>query len=644
MNIGDVKIENFLTVKEAEFSLSNIGLTLIQGENKTTLSADSNGAGKSSLADAVCWGIWGVTARGESGNAVIRHKTKLAKVSVEIVDDTGIIYLIERTRKKGSGVTSVTRFESDGTETSLTGGTEKLTQAVIQSIVGCSEDVFRAANYIGQDKLIMLPGMTDKYLKMIVEEAAGVNALNEAHMEARRLMSEAQTLEASNDASLSSARFTLSTLTDRLTETKGKMDTFEVNRKAKIASLQELFQGYMKNIHAVMLKNLEEITDDPKAYQERIDKGKEAISGAFAKFADQTAKNTAAVQQLNAAQSNLKTVRDELARYQATEIAKKHDIETVKDRIGTKCSHCGSTITFDNIESAKAHAEAAWHHVVDQIDVISDRVTKWEEIVQEKEKCVAKNPAPDLDDLNRKRALLDRREKEFLAALDGVRQAEEAKENRLKEIASVENEINPHRAIFDRDKSDYKLTAEKIAKMETEALAIQHDVDVAKKTVQVFGAAGVRAQILDQVTPFLNERTARYLSTLTDGDITALWTTLTTDSKGALKEKFSIEVTHIKNGAGFNGISGGERQRVALACAFALQDLVATRATKPVHLLIADEIDDAMDTAGLERLMSILQEKAKERGSVLVISHNDLKSWIGNVWTVTKTDNGSVVK
>jgi DNA repair exonuclease SbcCD ATPase subunit len=77
---------------------------------------------------------------------------------------------------------------------------------------------------------------------------------------------------------------------------------------------------------------------------------------------------------------------------------------------------------------------------------------------------------------------------------------------------------------------------------------------------------------------------------------------------------------------------------VRIACALALQDLVARRATKPIELFVGDEIDDALDPAGIERLTTILEEKARERGSVFIISHSDLKDWIRNTITVTRKD------
>jgi DNA repair exonuclease SbcCD ATPase subunit len=69
----------------------------------------------------------------------------------------------------------------------------------------------------------------------------------------------------------------------------------------------------------------------------------------------------------------------------------------------------------------------------------------------------------------------------------------------------------------------------------------------------------------------------------------------------------------------------------------ALQDLVASRASKPINLFIADEIDDALDVSGLERLMGILEEKGRERGTLVLISHNDIGDWVRNVSKVTKS-------
>ncbi|MDN9032308.1 exonuclease, partial [Enterobacter hormaechei] len=76
----------------------------------------------------------------------------------------------------------------------------------------------------------------------------------------------------------------------------------------------------------------------------------------------------------------------------------------------------------------------------------------------------------------------------------------------------------------------------------------------------------------------------------------------------------------------FQTLSGGEKRKVRIACSLALQDLVASRVSKHIELFIGDEIDAALDTAALERLMGTLEAKARARGTVMIISHNATKS------------------
>ncbi|MDM1663815.1 SMC family ATPase, partial [Escherichia coli] len=145
------------------------------------------------------------------------------------------------------------------------------------------------------------------------------------------------------------------------------------------------------------------------------------------------------------------------------------------------------------------------------------------------------------------------------------------------------------------------------------------------------------------VTPFLHIRTAEYLNTLSDGNIVAVWSTMETTKKGEYRDKFNISVIKTGSSKSFQTLSGGEKRKVRIACSLALQDLVASRASKNIELFIGDEIDDALDTAGLERLMGILEAKARERGTVMIISHKEMKSWFREIITVEVKEGRSYV-
>lgn len=73
MKIKWVDIENFMAIGKARAELEQKGLVLILGENRDDSSQDSNGSGKSSFPDALCWCLYGVTAREETGDDVINR-------------------------------------------------------------------------------------------------------------------------------------------------------------------------------------------------------------------------------------------------------------------------------------------------------------------------------------------------------------------------------------------------------------------------------------------------------------------------------------------------------------------------------------------------------------------------------------------
>ncbi|ENK7341454.1 SMC family ATPase, partial [Acinetobacter baumannii] len=222
--------------------------------------------------------------------------------------------------------------------------------------------------------------------------------------------------------------------------------------------------------------------------------------------------------------------------------------------------------------------------------------------------------------------------------------AEEAVARIKAESREKLNEVSPFVAQL-KDLNDKKVKYLKAREDKQKAAdSALEKVELANMAVNIFGPAGVRAHILDTVTPFLNSRTSEYLGALSDGNIHATWSTLSATAKGELKEKFSITVANDSGGSSFKKLSGGEKRKVRLATALALQDLVMSRATKPINLWIADEIDYALDESGLERLMVVLDRKARERGTVLIISHQSgLKDWVDLVIEVTKKEGTSTV-
>jgi DNA repair exonuclease SbcCD ATPase subunit len=635
MNITKVIVQNFLTLQRAEIDLADRGLLLIQGDNKDDTSADSNGAGKSSIADAICWAIYGVTARGVSTDAVVNKKSK-KDCSVEIrLKDGADEYRIIRYRKDATykNQTLVQKKSPNPGEIPLDlhKGTERETQEVIDKLVGCSLEVFQAAVYAGQEKMPDLPSMTDKQLKLMIEEAAGVEVLARAHVKAREKLNEATRKEAEIRAKVTNAQDLCKSLEEDLKNAIEQVAKFEDERKPQAKKLLADVMPIQGNLDALRDKIADELA---------LDRGKELLDIAT-RFAsvkherEELDRLNAVVTVKQKAFATAEAVA-RLAKQSHTNAVEA--LRTISDKVGQPCGECGKAYCEHDIEAVKKlreydlesataelrKAAATLKTAKDETQAASDAATAYRATMTDVTEMAARQKV-----LQDEVAQIEKMKKEATAM--------EVEIERIKTAAKLElTKPNPYTMVKETTESRLKSIAATQATLEATLKEAEKEVALADSVVKVFGPSGVRAHILDTVTPYLNDRTSHYLSALADGNIKAVWNTLTKSAKGELKEKFSIEVVNDKGAESFEGLSGGEKRKVRLACAMALQDMVASRATKPINIFVADEVDHALDESGLERLMTVLNDKAKERGTVLVISHNSLSDWIDNVITVTK--------
>lgn len=641
MKIHSVEIRNFMSIGSASITLADRGLCLIQGENLDDSSADSNGAGKSSVAEAICWALYGATARGEDTDAVVNTKAgKDCRVCVTIEDD-GKLYAVARHRKHKTGKNAVHLHSVDGPtstyDADLTLGTDKLTQERIEKLIGCSYEVFAGSIYAGQEKMPDLPAMTDKNLKALIEEASGSTILEAAYAEARTHLTAVKT-------GYTSAVAAVERLQEKVEDAKkASLDFLERDRDWKDKRAEEIRQAKAALATEVAAIKKDRATIDEDALARMRDQIA-AIDARLAAVVDEQVKlrdydkaiaeMTAKIVHLKGAQ---KLIHNEIVQIDRAHFA-------AHDRLGEPCSECARPLTETEIGPLKTALQARREKYVEQnaatIDALEAAQVSLEKLTETRDAFAASMTDVSHEASQRAAiasgiAALEAKQRDIATRVESAKRTKEMLERLVAEKSPFEALIDQAGEAHDRHIKDLKVAEAAVA-------ANAELVEDAEAVVKVFGPAGVRARILDEVTPFLNDQTAKYLGVLSDGNITATWSTLVKTAKGDLKEKFSIEV-EAAGGKTFKAISGGERRKVRVATALALQDLVARRATKPIDLFIGDEIDDALDDAGLERLMTILEEKAKERGSVFVISHRSLRDWISNVIKVVKKDGQATV-
>lgn len=648
MYFGKLSIKNFLVIGEAEVDLHNCGLTLIEGRNEDDESANSNGAGKSSLVDALCWCLYGVTGRGVSGDAVINKKTKKeCVVGVEVWTEGLNCYYIERGRKsKRLGNNLIVQHvivdgNDVGSGCELTKTTVADTQALVNELLGCSYEIFTSSIYAVQEKMPDLPALTDKNLKTLIEEAAGIDKLQKASEIAHVKYQDCVRLTTETQGKIEN-------LTSELSNNKKLLDDVVYERETHIrnATIERAQQLRYKDLLESELKKASAL---PVEAVEAIEKKKAEIQAKIDEYSFIEAKGAEKQRLAMSAQSHCVMTKKEIEKEKEKIADLNKEINNLEAKIGTHCSECGKVYQVEDLETAKKAIESQiankTKEVLKQIEDFKKQVAEAKVLAKDAEDF--KKSMPNATELMSAMNELNERLKKNQDVQFQIDTQKRELQNLKKTIeateeVTVKGETPYNKTIKTLEESIAKLEKDK-KERESEHEKYAEQQKIAEAVDELYSRKGIRAHILDTVTPFLNERTAFYLNTLSDGEITATWQTLTKTAKGDFKEKFSIDVQSVKGANCFAGLSGGEKRKVRVATSMALQDLVASRAKKPIDLYIADEVDHALDASGLERMMSILEEKAKQFGTALVISHNSLRDWIDNSIVVTKRDGISTV-
>ena len=695
VNFNRLVIENFLGIANGDVSLRERGLLSVSGNNVDDSSAVSNGSGKSSLADAIAWVIYGLTARGETGDKVINRTVGKNCVVQLDIDVDGVPYTIKRYRKHSKFKNRIL-VERDGLDITL--GTDKMTQELIERLLGATYEVFVASVYAGQEQMPDLPSMTDRELKILVEKAAGVDHLDAAYKIALEKVSETSNLFKNAEAKCSNllsefqkVEALLNMAVDNEANWNSENENEILEIKSRIAKAKDIVQtGFGSDSLKVIRSNLEELTsnaNDRVMMLNSLWNAKTAELNALTLNIGEPPDKISLTDTVSENIDKLNLEMEDAKRNEIVLTAKVSNLASECVRISAQISNLQNAATESGFKcpTCNAQHDTLPESVVIGIAKLNTLLTNTKFDLEKANKVKAqndelisslalqivdlsvardnlRNEERELNDLNlanwklKTKELMDKKDKLTLESRDIRVKLDSANDvllevktkletfeklsDRLKSLTDEWQKTKGKKSPFTEKIIEIELKKEKLETLITEAAGDLDEVKLglerAQKIAHMFSPKGIRGELLDQVTPYLNARTSIHLAQLSDGQIDAEWETLGETSSGEVREKFHINVTHKSGANTFAGLSGGEKRKVRIACAMALQDLISTRATKAIKLWVGDEIDDAIDAAGLERLMVLLEQKAKEVGTVLIISHNDIRDYVRNEIIVEK--------
>jgi len=570
LQIKSLTIQGFRSFGDQPFilELSKLGPTLMTG---------SNGAGKSSIVDAILWCLFGTISNADRpANNVINWNLKNCMVKLETLDG----YVVERHR----GTRNELLLSKDGED--LTVSTNINAQKRLERIFNLDLELFKASTFFGQSSRAFLE-LSDMKRRRTMERFLHLHRVNMCGTVATEKIKIYERDQLVLIRERDGIKHDLERDNDRLEDLQERFKDFKITQNAQIAALHDRIKQMQqdkrqlqKEIDEMELPDLEALARDWHNYnqiQEKIAKSRKQV---------QNMRHN----QLREWQIELQSCQQLAAQWQA--------------RRGKICSKCLQPIKDQHIEhQVSQHApriKQLQHKIVQLEHALNQKEQKMELVEKKVEKS---RPSISIIEAEAHQRTFQQLQKRLAQRTEEINYLTE-------EIKKKQKEPNPHRQPIQQ-------LQQLIAERQQQLQEIEHKIT--KMDLLLTHTAYLKSMysdknklkslILTDLIPFLNERLAYYLEAM--GMDTVIQFTQALQLKS---DKWNYEY-----------FSGGERKRMDVAVMFALYDLHTAIYGHQCNIVVLDEIDGRLDTQGIEAFVDVIwkdfAKKDDAPDATIIISH-----------------------
>jgi DNA repair exonuclease SbcCD ATPase subunit len=583
MRIVRLEIENILSIEHASIDFLESGLMLVDGWNYDTQSA--NGAGKSSIFNALSWGLFGEYPRSISVSAIVRNGARKSRVTVEVYTTAGQIIKVERRRPNESF------FFKNGNE---------ITEFEFSSALGITYDQFLLGQYFAQGLGQRFIDLNDSGRKDLILTLMKANAFTQAKASIDVKIKETEKLISALEVEISSADASISAYESSMHD-----EAYLLNREI------ELKESIRSHIDAAKKIN--------KPDQSNFETLKATMSGLQTQLKD-----------IASVKGSIDLLRSSFKDIERQKQPKLSNCDGECPKCGTALDYVdGSLIVHDSssavskIEHWKKNNEQQKINIVSRIRDLEKKIANEQDLESEIADVYAK-----MADAGKDISLYEARQKEIKSAIDLM----------LKELEFLKKNIAKNADLRVKIENIKTLKKENLNKINT----LTSGLDIAKAASQAMSPTGIPAYILDSVVESFNDRVQQYIQYVWPQASYTL-NTFKENKSGSTSAKLSDSLTIDGAAYGIGSLSGGERKCLSIAIDFAILDVISQYTGAIMSPIILDEPFDHLDASNRARSISLLKELAKEKLIVVIDHASESKSLFDAVLTVSKKSGTSYV-
>lgn len=542
----NIKLKNFVSFKNEEIDLDKYqGFINIFGANNSDDSAKSNGSGKSSLFNSICWCLTGQTIQGSKKveNIFCSGETK---VELNFVLDNKD-YTIIRSKNPSN-----LKILSDGVD--ISGKGIRDTEKIIRELLPDIETIISSVVILGQGLPNRFTNNSPTGRKEVLEK-------------------------------LSKSDFMIEDIKDRLSNRQKELKLIlrdnedkQLKLKTILSTKKELLQQLAKQFksfdYGTLKTQLDELTRldttiiqiDSTELNSWIDKQ------LSLKIPEYEVKDTKEFEKnLVECQTTLKSLK-----------AKKRDL------MSGICPTCGKEV--DALELEDIDNEICL--LEQKISEINEKIVQINKENKESENKAKEEYQKNFDDISKKI-------KELQAEQSKIRKENEKKLSTLNKIKELEYAIRS----LDEKKNNVKEQGTQVknecAKLEKEIEKIdikvyEDKLDILKKMSNI-ASRDFRGYLLTNVISFIQDRLIQYSNFL-----------LSTDNIKFELDGNNLQIYLLDKE--YEMLSGGEKQIIDIMVQLSIRDMLCTYFNFSTNILVIDEITDNLDSNRAEKVFELLSK------------------------------------
>lgn len=581
VSFKELKIKNFLSIGEEPVTVNfDKGLHIVTGINRDKEDR-RNGVGKSTVADALYFAIFGQTLRDLKKNFIANNLTSgtcEVQLSFTVDDPKHGVNEFDIIRTLNPSKVYIYKNGTDKTRDSISN-----TNEYINTVLSSTPEIFQNCVIMTLNNHVPFMGKSKTEKRKFIEQIFNLEVFSKMLGELRNEHNE---VKRNFDIEITRLEET----NNHLNSQQQQVDNFEENKKVRIDRIEN--QINIKNADLENYKSEKEKVEsiDLQPYVDKSDKIQEQIS-------ELEVKKNHVYENMVQLKTNLTAKKDSLSKIGTDEASCPVCLRPLEDH------------DKDLIESEKNKLNDVINNIV--VDIKESKVN-YEDINK------------DINSYKTAKVKVDNKCNELERQKNNVSYLQ-------RNIDEIENTIKQYEEDISNIKAENNSFDDLIGETRDKIAEIKQEIDSLKKVVNlmdvvkfVVSEEGVKSFIVKKILSHFNGKLTHFLKKL-DSNCVCVF-----------NEYFEEEIVNEKGKIClYNNFSGAERKAIDLACLFSFMDMRKSQGDVYYNISFYDELfDSSLDEKGVDLVLEILNERVEKYNEcVMVISHRkeSIKSANGDV-------------